>query len=158
MRITAQRRIDAPAEEVFAFLADLENHWQLAGDRVEVLNLAGPPGGRTGGHVRMTGPFGIGRSARTEVLGADPPRGMHGRASLSRSTRAAISWTLEPAGTQTVVRLEAEVTAGRLDRLLLRAGARRWMTRMFNEVLATLEALLQPAEDRRDLAVAPAAA
>ena len=43
------RVIPAPREQVFAFLADLENHWLITDRFVRVLSLEGPAGARQGG-------------------------------------------------------------------------------------------------------------
>ncbi|MFL5856857.1 MAG: hypothetical protein ACJ77L_08945 [Solirubrobacteraceae bacterium] len=39
MRVHAEREVGAPPNAVFAFLADLENHWGLAADWVQVRAL-----------------------------------------------------------------------------------------------------------------------
>jgi uncharacterized protein YndB with AHSA1/START domain len=139
--ITATAVLAAEPARIFEFLADLENHWRLTGRRVEVVSLEGPPGARSGGVVRMRGPFGIGRVSTTRVLEADPPRGMRGRAELEGGTAAAISWDFEPAGGGTAVTLSARVErAGRLDRLLLALGGRFWLRLLFASTLRRLDA------------------
>jgi uncharacterized protein YndB with AHSA1/START domain len=137
----AEREVNAPAEALFAYLADLEQHWQLADRFIEVVSLERPQGGPArGGVVRMRGPLGISRVARTQVVEAHPPTKLSGSATVGAGTEARVSWTLTPAGDRTRVRLEATVDhASLLDRLLLMLGGRRWMDRRFAGILATLE-------------------
>jgi hypothetical protein len=140
-RIAAERVVAAPPADVFDFLADLENHWLLADRFVEVLSLERPPGGGPahGGDIRMRGPLGVGRTARTRVDRAQPPGSMAGTAFVGKRTEAHVLWTLTPVATGTLVRLEATVErAGRGDALLLAAGGRRWLERRFGSILATL--------------------
>jgi hypothetical protein len=126
---------------VFEFLADLENHWPLAGRYVEVLELEEPPGRMRGGRVKIRGPLGLGRIARTRVLSAEEPSAMSGEARIGRSTSAAVSWSLSDLGTGTRVELRARIERlGFLDRLVLALGGTRLLQRMFD---STLESLAQ---------------
>lgn len=134
-RIEASRVIGARPEAIFGFLADLENHWKLAGVWVEPLSINGG-----GGEVAIHGPLGLRRTARTTVVDATPSTVLHGTAELSGGTLARVAWELSEDGTGTRVRLSAEVDrATSLDRLLLAAGARHWMKRRFRAILAQLE-------------------
>jgi hypothetical protein len=140
-RIAAERVVAASPPVVFAFLADLENHWLLADRFVEVLTLERPPGGgpACGGTVRMRGPLGLGRTARTRVVEAAPARAIAGTASVGRRTEARVRWTLTPEARGTRVRLEATVERlGRAEAALLAAGGRRWLQRRFASILQTL--------------------
>ncbi|MDQ6749738.1 MAG: SRPBCC family protein [Actinomycetota bacterium] len=132
--------VDEPVEAVFAFLSTLENHWTLAGRWIEVVALA--PDAQ-GGRVRIRGPLGLRRTVTIRVEATDPPVSMRGMARLG-ATRAEVSWTLSPRGTDaTEVRLAAAVVrAGPLDRALLALGGRRWMRRLFAATLARLPATL----------------
>ncbi|HYU61016.1 MAG TPA: SRPBCC family protein [Solirubrobacterales bacterium] len=137
--LSAAALVAAPPEEVFAFLADLENHWALADRFIEVLELSGTPGARDGGRVRMHGPLGLGRTARTRVEAAHPTHLMIGAAEMGRRSRACVSWTLTPSGRGTSVRLTATLDqAGLLDRFLLLLGGRWWMRRRFVAVVRNL--------------------
>lgn len=142
MDLRAEAVVRAPREAVFAFLADLENHWRLAQPFVQVLELSGPEGARDGGRVRIRGPLGVGRVARTRVEEVSAPERLRGRADVG-ATAAAVCWTLEPAGAHTHVTLAAEVVrATALDRMLLAAGGGWWLRRRFAATLARLDALL----------------
>jgi len=138
--ISAAGQVPATQEEVFAFLSDLENHWLLADRFVEVLTLdRGPEGAARGGRVRIRGPLGLGRTATTRVVSTDSPVAMTGTADVSGGTRAVIRWSLERDSGATRVELAAHLErAGRLDRLLLALGGRRWVRRRFAAILQTL--------------------
>jgi uncharacterized protein YndB with AHSA1/START domain len=139
MLIRAEREVDASAEAVFDFLADLENHWRLAGEGIQVLDLMGPPGARTGGRVRLRGPLGIGRVVSTAVIAAEQPERMTGSAELGRRTHATVTWTLREEAGRLHVALEARVEGVSLgDQILLALGGRRWLERLFQRTLAHL--------------------
>jgi uncharacterized protein YndB with AHSA1/START domain len=137
--LAAAGLVPAPPEQVFEFLADLENHWALADRFIDVLDLSGPPGARDGGRVRLRGPLGSRRTATTRVEAAHAPNLMIGTAEMEGPTRACVSWTLTPSDGGTSVRLTATLDhAGLLDRLLLLLGGRWWMRRRFVAVLVKL--------------------
>ena len=142
----------ARREAVFAFLADLANHWDLADRWVEVVSLT-PAHDR--GRVTVRGPLGLKRTVDTQVHETEPPTRIEGVAELGR-TRALVAWWLEEDGTGTRVRLSATVVeAGALDRLLLAAGGRAWLRRRFASTLdrlaraASASTLLDPGLEAR---------
>jgi uncharacterized protein YndB with AHSA1/START domain len=144
--IVAEGVVRASPSAVFDYLSALEHHWQLTDHRIEVLGLSTAPGAPANapfdrGTVRMRGPLGIGRVARTQVESAERPRAMSGSATLSGGTRARVDWTLTPAdGGGTRVRLSAELASlSVLDRALLAFGGRAWMRRMFAGALERLD-------------------
>ena len=147
---SAERDVAAPAATVFGYLADLEQHWQLADRFIEVVSLERPSDGAParGGVVRMRGPFGIRRAAHTRVVESEAPTRLSGTAQVGSGTIARVSWTLRAAGESTRVRLEATVEqASPLDRALLALGGRRWLERRFAAILQTLERRVgQPAD------------
>jgi hypothetical protein len=134
--------VEAPAAAVFDHLADLRTHWALAGGRVRLID-DGAGGASRGGRVRMRGPLGLGRDATTEVLRAQRPRLLEGRACIGDRTEAEIRWKLEPRGEEaTLVTLRAHVLAAAAwDRALLAVGGRRWLEALFERVLERLAAL-----------------
>ena len=136
----ASTLVDAPPMAVFEFLAALDNHWRLADRWIEVVSLDGPSGGAPDrGVVRMRGPLGVGRTARTRVLEAHAPHRLRGSAQIGDGTIARVGWDLEEVEGATLVRLAATVeNAGPLDRVLLRLGARAWLRRRFRSVLNRL--------------------
>jgi uncharacterized protein YndB with AHSA1/START domain len=134
--IEAAALIPAPPDVVFEFLCDLGNHWRLADRHVKVVSLDGD---NNGGVVRIQGPLGVRRTARTHVTATRKPRLIIGTAELEGGTRARVSWTLAGRMSQTRVRLAANVEyAAPLDRLLLTLGGRIWMRRMFRHTLGQL--------------------
>jgi hypothetical protein len=144
--VSVRREISIPRHEAFMFLRDLENHWALTGAAIAIRELSGPFGARTGAVVRLRGPLGLGRSARTLVLEATEPCSMLGLAEVGGGTLAAIGWRLDESATGTLVELRAEIVRlAPLDRVLWRLGARRWMLRLFARTLAALEEAQAPA-------------
>jgi hypothetical protein len=140
-RIAAERVVAATPEALFTFLVDLENHWLLANRFVVVGTLERPrPGAPAqGGTVRMRGPLGLARTARTRVVSSEAPSFIEGTAAVGRKTEALVRWTLTPATAGTLVRLQATVVrAGPLESVLLRVGGRSWLERRFASILATL--------------------
>lgn len=159
MAATASRIIEAPPERVFTLLADLAEHWRLAGDWVEVLALEPPTGPATGALVRLRDPLGIHRTARTSVDITDPPHLLAGHAETGRRTRAAVQWTLRAADDAAHVELRVELqTTSRLDRALWALVGERWVE---SRLTATLDHLAAWASDQpvaaRGPALAPAA-
>ena len=143
--ICATRLLPVDRAEVFGFLADLENHWRIADRFVDVVSLDGPPGARTGGQVRIRGPLGVRRTARTRVDAARPTEEMRGSAELGRGTSAEVRWSLRPRDDGTAVTLTARIRhAGRADRLLLALGGLTWMRRRFDGALRALDDHLRP--------------
>jgi uncharacterized protein YndB with AHSA1/START domain len=141
--IEAEAVIDAPAEDVFEFLADLRNHWELTPGAIRVVEL---DEGRDGGVVRIRGPLGVHRTVRTRVTASRGPRLIIGAAELPGGTRARVSWTLAGRLRTTRVRLAAEVEhATVLDRLLLAAGGHAYMERVFRRTLDRLSERFAPA-------------
>lgn len=141
--IRAEAAVPAPREDVFDFLARLENHWQLADRWIEVVTLEARPG--DGGlhdraMVEVRGPLGISRQLRTRVVGAERPERLQGVAEAGRGTRARITWSLAADGPgATRVVLEASIEAmSRVDRALWKLGGRLWMRRRFAAVVEGL--------------------
>jgi carbon monoxide dehydrogenase subunit G len=130
----AEAVIPAPAGAVFAFLTDLDRHWELLPGVVEVVAT-----GRTGATLRLRGPLGLRRTVRTRVGEVRPPLVLAGRAGTTARTDAAVSWSLTPRGGATHVRLAARVDrAAPVDRLLLAIGGRAWLARHFARAVERL--------------------
>ena len=147
--ISAERTIAQPPGRVFDFLSDLRNHWRLESRAfVEVLDDEPDP---AGGRIRLKGPLGLSREARTSVVAAEPPEGgppgrVSGIAEVGSASVGRVTWTLVPHEAGTSVRLSAAVErASRFDRLLLGLGGEIWLRRLFSRALANLETALQAA-------------
>jgi uncharacterized protein YndB with AHSA1/START domain len=140
--VEATALVPAPVEDVFAFLADLGNHWIVADRFVEVLDLhRGEDGRADGGAVRLRGPAGVRRTVITRVVAVKEPRLLIGTAEVGGRTRARVSWSLAGHLESTRVRLAAAVEqAEPLDRALLALGGRRWLRRRFASTLDGLAA------------------
>jgi uncharacterized protein YndB with AHSA1/START domain len=139
--VSASRELAAPPDVVFAFLADLENHWMLASDWVEVVALDRVDGGPArGGRVRLHGPFGLRRTAQTRMLELEPCRRVAGTAAVGRHTLARVAWDLAPSAGGTRVTVSAAVQRlGLGDRVLWALVGRRVMQRGFPAVLRRLQ-------------------
>lgn len=136
--ISAERTIDAPVERVFAFLAHLPNHWELHDALVHVEAT-----GESAARVRVVGPIGLRREARTRVAEVDEPSRLRGVAELGPLTTARVAWDIEARGERTHVRLSTEVgRASRADRLILALGGTWWLRRVYAQALANLERAL----------------
>jgi hypothetical protein len=119
------------------------------------------PDGNAHALVRLRGPLGIERTARTD-LWHRPARSEYvaGRARIGADTEASVTWTIEPDGSVVTVAV-AVVSTDRRDGLLLRLGARRWLTGQLGLVLERLSeelapAKAQPSGDRPQLKLAGA--
>jgi hypothetical protein len=131
--LAARRHVPRPREELYAVLSDLPGHWKLAGRWVEPLELHDH-----GGVVRVHGPLGLRRTITTSLTDTREPERVAGEAVIG-ATRAAISWTLVPEGSGTLVTLRADVLAcSPLDRVLLALGGRAWMQRRLASTLHEL--------------------
>jgi Polyketide cyclase / dehydrase and lipid transport len=142
---TAQAPVAAPVPVLYAFLVDLERHWELVPDLVEVVSAR-----RDGAVLRLRGPLGLRRTVRTRVTGARAPHELTGRAETAGGSLATVGWTLAPRADHTHVSLSADVErVAPLDRLLLALGGRRWLDRALARAVSRLEALVaRPALDR----------
>jgi hypothetical protein len=140
IRIAASTHVPAPRSLVFAFLADRNNHWHLAGRSLEPLEIGQNGAGQLSGLVAIRGPLGIRRRARTRVITVDEPEVLAGVAELVGGTTADVCWELVDAGERgTLIELSATVTeASPLDGLLLALGGRVWMRRVFARTLELL--------------------
>jgi Polyketide cyclase / dehydrase and lipid transport len=133
-RIESIRELPHAPLRIFEFLSDLHNHWQLEDSFIAVNGV-----GNGGGRILIRGPLGITREARTEVVEAEAPSRLVGRAVLG-TTVGAVAWKILPEGDGSLVSLSAEVErASAADRLLLVLGGRRWLRRRFANVLETLD-------------------
>lgn len=89
--------------------------------------------------MRIRGPLGLSRVARTRVVAAEEPRELRGRAEIGRGTVGAVRWTIEPSGGGSRVTLSAVVEEAQLfDRAILVLGGKRFLRRGFADALAQL--------------------
>ena len=149
MRLTAARTIPHTPDDVFTFLADLRNHWRLEDAFVELGALEGDgPHGPTSGRIRIRGPLGLSRTAKTLVLTAlppvhDTPGMLEGRGEVGRRSVGRVRWEIAAGESGSQVTFIAVVErASVLDHVLLRLGGRRWLERRLADALARLEVVL----------------
>jgi uncharacterized protein YndB with AHSA1/START domain len=153
MEVRAARTIAAAPEEIFAFLAEPDRHWQLLGRRLEPLRAY--DGERS--QVRLRGPLGIRRTLWIRLAVERPPHELVGRVEAGGgATIGTVRWVVEPAAvadapapgdaTPSATSPASDVTltartdlSGWLDRLLLAAGGAHWLRRSLALTLAALE-------------------
>jgi hypothetical protein len=154
--IEARRTLSHAPERVFAFLSDIRNHWRLEDAFIDLDALERERGGQpTGGRVRIRGPLGLSRVARTRVLSADPPAAntpgrLLGLAEVGRVTIGRVGWEIADVGNGgSDVRLWAEVERASVpDRLMLALGGRRYLGAIFRRAVANLSRELDAFETR----------
>jgi hypothetical protein len=141
-RARASGAVAAPPERVFALLSDLAQHWRMAGDWVEVVSLEPPGAPAQGAVVRLRGPLGLTRTARTRVDVAEPHTRLAGHAQTANGTRAAVEWNLRPGREEgTLVDLSVELADARVaDRALWALVGRAWTRSRLAATLAHLAA------------------
>jgi hypothetical protein len=134
--VRASADLAQPPEQLFAFLCDLCNHWRLSPAFVEVERVDGDG---EGARIRIVGPLGFARRARTRIVEEREPRLMRGVADVGRRTRGEVTWRLEPHGGGTQVTLLAEVVAAAWwDRVVLALGGRLWLQRGLRQAVRRL--------------------
>jgi Polyketide cyclase / dehydrase and lipid transport len=99
----------------------------------------------SGGAAVLRGPLGLRRMVHTRVTLHQPPTRLAGSALTDSGTAAHVSWTLhqQPDGTTLVELTGVLGPVARVDRVLLAAGGRRWVRRLFAATLRRLETELQ---------------
>ena len=140
--VNASVRVAAPRQVLFERLALLENHWALANRWVEVVSLNGGSGTPAdGGVVKLHGPLGLSRTARTTVDRVEAPSLISGTAEVGPRTTGKVSWALVGDGDETLVTLRGElVDAAAFDRAIWALGGRLWMERRLRVTLERLRA------------------
>jgi hypothetical protein len=128
----------------------LRNHWRLEDRFVALGGLDGSgPHGPTAGSVRIHGPLGLSRMAKTRVLAAEAPGSsgpgtLSGRADVGPGTVGRVAWTIERNGEGSLVTLSAAVEVATWgDRALLALGGRRWLERLFANAVQRLAGLFE---------------
>ena len=138
----ASAQVRAPAEDVYAFLADLGNHWRLASRWIEVVTL--DRGGQRADRatVRLSGPLGLARTVQTRVDTVTPPSAIRGHGTCGR-TEADVSWTLDPADEATRVSVEVRLMrASPTDRAIWLCFGRVWLARRLQLTVSGLDDVL----------------
>jgi hypothetical protein len=137
--IAVRATVPGSRQELFDHLSRLENHWALADRWIQVSELDG-----RGARVRVRGPLGIARTARTSLDRVEEPHLLLGTATLDGGTRAAIEWLFEPAsaGLARVTLSATVLSASPTDRMLLACGGRIWLRRRLRATLARLPQLV----------------
>jgi len=137
--LAAEIVIARSRQDVYEFLAPLENHWEIAGnrlvDRYEQLDE------RTA-RVHF-GPPGMRRWATSRITRLDPPGLIEGEAATARSD-GTVRWVLDDAGaTMTRVRFEQELRPQPLDDRIAVALTAWWLRRHYRRTLVRLRAQLE---------------
>jgi carbon monoxide dehydrogenase subunit G len=134
--VKATADLAQPPEQLFSFLCDLRNHWRLSPAFVDVERVDGDG---DGARIRIVGPLGLARRARTRIVEEREPELLRGVADVGRRTEGAVTWRLEPHAGGTRVTLAAEVVAAAWwDRLVLALGGRLWLQRGLRQAVRRL--------------------
>jgi hypothetical protein len=146
--IVASRHLAAPPQAVFGYLDRLENHQRLAPGSIDMLYLHSSPDGGAHALVRLKGPLGVERTARTDLW--QTPVGSEyvaGRAAIGARTEVSVTWMIEADRLGSVVTVIVSVLSADLrDGFLLRLGARRWVAAQLRNALERLSEELAPAK------------
>ncbi len=94
--------------------------------------------------MRVKGPLGFWRVARTTVVDAERACLVTGTADVGRRTRGVVGWEIEPVvPVSSHVRFTAEVERASLpDRVLLACGGRWWLRRIVRAAVSRLGGVL----------------
>ncbi len=145
--------VDRPAEEVFAYLADIANHAEFSDHYLEEFRLTREDsiGVGAGARFRLDAPFNRFSWADVTIIEAHAPQRIveRGRTGKFNRIRLVSVWELEPVGASTRVTLTTETERPRLpsDRLM-ELLARRWFRRNQRRALKRLQAILEEGRDR----------
>jgi hypothetical protein len=135
--IRVTRPVAAGAPALSDFLANLDNHWDLCDDAVEITSLGDPVDRPSEALLMLRGPLGIRRAARTRLLGATAKK-VWGRAQLGNGTQARVTWRFAPTRGTTEVEVELELRDARLFDRWLFALVRPWVTGQLSRALDRL--------------------
>jgi uncharacterized protein YndB with AHSA1/START domain len=157
--VSAETTIDAPREEVFAFLVELANRPSFTDHFISSYHLERIPSAGVGAAARFrTGPR-LSRVWMESVVDElDPPHRIVERGHAGRLDRIPVftAWELVPgAGSTTDVSVAfwTEPTH-HLDGFRERLGARGWYRRRWGRALRRLKQVLEAGEPVKQLAVA----
>ena len=137
---SASSEVAAPIGDVFAFLADLRNHWRLTGDWIDVAELTPQGAAATGATVRLRGPLRSAIAVRTTVEAVEEPLSIRGRG-VAGGSRADVAWTFT-AEAPGVTHVTVEVVLRRASfahGVLWLLGGRAWLARRLAVTVRGLE-------------------
>lgn len=142
--VGAERRIARPPVEVFDLLADLRRHWPLLGRELVYARMVDGAGGDGASLVLRMPLLGLRRRVVTQVVRAEAPELLEGRADAGASS-VRISWLVAADGgaaAGSLVRFNAVIEPGNLRDHAMAAAARPWLRRRAALVLERLAAEL----------------
>ncbi|MGH3428041.1 MAG: hypothetical protein ACRDQZ_10820, partial [Mycobacteriales bacterium] len=124
VEVRAARPIHGSPERICRFLESLDHHLDLISERVDRL-----PSDQAGARVRLRGPLGFRRMFRIALTYADNRETVVARVEASRGTRATVRWSIQRSDVGSWVQVVGHADSlAPFDRLLVRLGARRWLT------------------------------
>ena len=136
----ATAEVDAPAGEVFAFLADLHNHWRLAGPWIEVVAVTATDARADRATIRLRGPLGMVFPVATQIDEVREPHTIKGRGACGGS-HGQVIWSLADAESGST-RVSVDVRLQRAavhHRAIWLAGGRAWLARRLAQTVSGLD-------------------
>ena len=132
--------VDAPAGEVFAFLANLHNHWRLAGPWIEVVTVTTADALADRATIRLRGPLGMVFPVETQIDEVHEPHTIKGRGACGGS-RGEVTWSLvDGESGSTLVSVDVRLRRAAIHhRAIWVAGGRAWLARRLAHTVAGLD-------------------
>jgi hypothetical protein len=137
VHLSAERLIDAPADVVYACIADYRHHHRPGGFLPPAFHDFTIDRGGVGAGTVMTFKVTLGGRTRTMTHTVTEPE--PGRVLIEGDDRDQTTFTVEPAGHQCRVRFDTQLDARGLEGLLTRLFATRLMKPLYDDELARLE-------------------
>ena len=140
-RISAERLLDAPAEVVYHCIADYRAHHRPGGFLPDAFTDLRVERGGVGAGTAII--FHVSLAGRTRTMTAEVSEPEPGRVLVETGPHDRTVFTVEPRGTQALVRFDTTIEAGGVEGLMNRLFAPRLMRGLYADELERLERYAQ---------------
>jgi hypothetical protein len=137
VQVSAERLLDAPADVVYACIADYQHHHRPGGFLPPAFSDLRIERGGVGAGTVITFKVTLGGSTRTMTQEVSEPE--PGRVLVESNDRDRTVFTVEPVGQQSRVRFDTQLDVRGLQGLVTRLFAPRLMQPLYADELASLE-------------------